>query len=305
MSRRSSRTVGFTLVELLVVIGIIAILVSVLLPVLSRARDAAYTTQCLSNLRQMYMADVIYMNRNRNWHLPGWTGLPTNGNMVVPAQNGKDIWTSFEDFRRTLQMPFVANKGPNARSWRGYLTENRLCPLMVRGFQDMHKADAESMWQDLYVNYSYGMNVDGVDINPFNLADPVYDPVRAPQCLNTSVAALVPAVLHGFKNTQVKRPAEKIFIADALYWWINRWGSGVHPGWQGKISNYSVTGETPHKSYPGGNTERTVAWRHRKKKAANVLFFDGHCETVSHDAFTWRDASGNLVPNLNMWVVLQ
>jgi prepilin-type N-terminal cleavage/methylation domain-containing protein len=54
---------GFTLVELLVVIGIIAILVSVLLPTLSRAREAANRTQCLSNLRQVAVFLNMYANQ--------------------------------------------------------------------------------------------------------------------------------------------------------------------------------------------------------------------------------------------------
>src|SRR6185503_19618247 len=110
--------------------------------------------------------------------------------------------------------------------------------------------------------------------------DPVYNPQRAPQC-DVQLDNLVPAKLsfHGFRNSQVRRPADKIFLADAMYFWINEWGSGVNPGWQGKISNYDITKETTHTSYPGGNTERTVAWRH-KKRLANVCFFDGHVEAV-------------------------
>ncbi len=62
---RSQRSSGFTLVELLVVIGIIAVLISILLPSLNKARSSAQNVQCLSNLKQMVQATRLFAADHR------------------------------------------------------------------------------------------------------------------------------------------------------------------------------------------------------------------------------------------------
>ena len=74
----SNRKTGFTLVELLVVIGIIALLISILLPSLNRARETANRVKCASNLRQLCASLLNYATDYKG-------KFPPNINTLVPA----------------------------------------------------------------------------------------------------------------------------------------------------------------------------------------------------------------------------
>lgn len=163
---------GFTLVELLVVIGVIAVLIAILLPALAKARRSAVTLKCLSNMRQLGTGIQMYMSSNRDaMPAAGYGQYYADGVTVRPNWNGS---FSFPTWRQLIYPYITAAKidlvGTNGVATTGLPDLGVVaCPANAQGSRSLFTSGMGMGWRMSY--YGNALNTGGNTVPPMNRTD--------------------------------------------------------------------------------------------------------------------------------------
>jgi len=241
-SRMRARVKAFTLVEILVVIGIIALLIGILVPTISKAREASRTAACLSNLRQLTTAAFNYAADHNHYIVPV-------GNSKVGGSSY--FWCNILVDNKYVGGPGDPGGGPQVRSIFFCPSGNQdMFPPSLTGSTTIPANRTDERGAMPYQRLSTVTNIT-IDLwYGINREDPpTTDPTNPnPTAKGAPCRRLQQAVDRMTTMDMIKKPSEMVMLYDGLLYNIPQ------------------------------NPSRINA-RHGKQTQTNLGFFDGHAET--------------------------